>query len=424
MSDPLLSWLALEHRILKARRTVEVDFAALNLAQTVISYRQAALWSATGGVLALSGAAQVEQGAPYVLWLGQVFRAVDLSGPRLLGADDLPPAIRGQWDEWLPPHVVLLPAGDAVLLFARDEPFSTEEVALLERLADLAGLARTALTPKRLRLPLPKRRAKWALAVVILVLLFPVTGSVLAPAESVPAHPVVIRAPLDGVVDGVRVQPNQPVAIDDVLFSLDATTLTGRLDVARQQQATAEAEYRQAAQAMVFDAKAKAQVAILIGKAAEKAAEVKLLEGQLARITVKAPKAGIVLFDDVSDWIGRPVAVGERVMAVADETDTEVEAWVSVADVGEVRVGGSMTLFLNTAPLSPRKATVRSIAYEASARPDATIAHRVRATLAADGGDRPRLGLKGTARIDGDSVPLVWWAFRRPLATIRQFIGF
>lgn len=28
------------------------------------------------------------------------------------------------------------------------------------------------------------------------------------------------------------------------------------------------------------------------------------------------------------------------------------------------------------------------------------------------------------ARIDGDAMPLVWWLFRRPLATVRQTLGF
>jgi multidrug resistance efflux pump len=356
-----------------------------------------------------------------VLWLDRLFRA---AGGGVVDPAALPQAVGEQWNEWLPAQVVVLPAGSGKLLFARDEPFAEAELALLERLADLAGVTRTALTPKRFAVRLPQGRKKWALATVgVWMLFFPVTSSVLAPAESVPAHPVVVRAPLDGVIDKVQVRPNDSVAEGQALFALDATTLAGKLEVARQGYAIAEAEYRQTAQAMVFDPKAKAQVAILAGKAEEKAAEARLLEGQLARIEAKAPKGGIAVFDDASDWIGKPVAVGEKVMAIADETDTEVEVWISVADVGEVRVGGALTLFLNTAPLSPLKARVRALAYEASARPDSTIAHRARATLD-DGETKPRLGLKGTARIDGDTVPLVWWAFRRPLAAIRQFVGF
>lgn len=421
MTSPIHAWLELEHRILKAKRPVEAEFAAINLAHTLVAYRQAALWDQ--GVVALSGAANVEANAPYVLWLDKIIRHLNPNHPILVGAADLPAGLAEQWSDWLPAHGLMLPCGRAVLLFASDQPFAEGEVALLERLADLVGVTRAALSPGKMRFTLPEGRRKWMLvAVGVWTLFFPVTGSVLAPAESVPAHPVMVRAPLDGVVDKVLVRPNDAVVEGQVLFALDATTLTGRLDVARQTQATAEAEYRQAAQAMVFDSKAKAQVAILAGKAEEKAAEVRLLESQLARIEAKAPRPGIAVFDDAADWTGRPVVVGEKVMAVADETDTEIEAWVSVADVGEVRVDGVLTFFLNTDPLSPVKARVRSVAYEASARPDSTIAHRVRASLTSP--QKPRLGLKGTARIDGDTVPMVWWVFRRPLATLRQFIGF
>lgn len=424
MTDLIHAWLELEHRLLEARRPVEAAFSAVNLGHSLVPYRQSALWRPDGGVMALSGAASVEHGSPYLLWLNKLFQHLAGSPARLLTAADIPGALAEQWADWLPAHGVLLPADDGLLLFVREEAFTAQDVALLERLALLTGLSLRAWTPKRLRLRLPRGRKAWmAAAAVVMAALFPVTGSVLAPADSVAAHPVVVRAPLDGVIDTLAVRPNDPVSEGQPLFALDATTLVGRLDVTRQQQATAEAEYRQAAQAMVFDAKAKAQVAILAGKAEEKAAEVRLLENQLARIAVKAPRAGIAVFDDSSDWIGRPVNVGQKVMEVADETDTEIEAWVSVADVGEVRIGGPLTLFLNTAPLSPLKAKVRSIAYEASARPDATVAHRVRATLD-DGTAKPRLGLKGTARIDGDTVPLVWWLFRRPLSIARQFLGF
>lgn len=426
MPEPILAWLDLEYRILKAQRPVESAFAAVNLAHALVPYRQAALWGERDGVVALSGMGTVEAGSPFVLWLRQVCAHLKGKGttPRRVTAADLPDSLAGQWGEWFPAEAAVIPAGDEMLLFVRDAPFEDGEIALLDRLGELVGLSRRALAPRRSPVRLLKGRKTWMLAAAgLVVAFFPVTGSVLAPADAVPAHPVLVRSPLDGVVDAVMVKPNEAVIEGQLLFALDATSLSGRLDVARQQQATAEAEYRQAAQAMVFDPKAKAQVAILAGKTEEKAAEMRLLESQLDRIQAKAPKAGIAVFDDPSDWIGRPVAVGEKVMAVADETDTEVEAWVAVADVGEVRPGDGLTFFLNTRPLSPLKAVVKTVAYEASARPDATIAHRVRAGLVGDQ-DRPRLGLKGTARIDGPTVPLVWWLFRRPLSTIRQFVGF
>ena len=428
MSEIFLRLLDIESRILNAARPIETAFLAVDLAFTLLPYRQAVLWSKADGVVALSGAATVDDGSPYVMWLGQVFRALgDKSAPVAIIAADLPSALAEQWGDWLPAHALVLPMDGEALLYARDDPFADQEIALLNHLAALVRVSRRALAPRstlsnHIKV-LNTRKAKIAAIAAVVVVLFPVTGSVLAPAEAVPAHPVIVRAPLDGVVDHIAVQPNDAVAEGQPLFDLDATALTGKLDVARQQWGTAEAEYRQAAQAMVFDAKAKAQVAILSGKAEEKAAEMRLLESQLARIAVKSPRAGIAVFDDSTDWIGKPVAVGEKVMAVSDEADTEIEAWVAVADVGEVQNGAKLTLFLNTAPLSPIHATVRSVAYEASARPDATIVHRIRAVLA-EGEAKPRLGTKGTARIDGESVPMVWWLFRKPLSTVRQFVGF
>lgn len=426
MNESLAAWLELEHRILKAERGLETAFIAVNFTHSLVDYRQAALWSRESGMIALSAAARVESSSPYVLWLNEVFSHLHAkAGESLpLHPDLLPAPLAAQWSEWFPAQALFLPLGDEALIFARSEPFEPDQIALLERLAALVSLSRRALSSRRRWRLLPGKGRVWLGAALILVtFLVPVTGSVLAPAELVPANPILVRAPLDGVIDRFHVKPNEPVRRGQNLFDLDTTTLTGKLDVARQQHATAAAEYRQSAQAMVFDAEAKARIAILNGKVEEKAAEVRLLENQLARLMVTAPRAGIAVFDEVSEWVGKPVAVGEKVLIVTDETDTEIEAWISISDIGEVALGSRLTLFLNTAPLSPLSATVRSIAYEASHRPDDTIAHRIRATLV-ESETKPRLGLQGTARIDGTTIPLVWWLFRRPVGAIRQFIGF
>lgn len=155
MSDAFIAWLDLEHRILKAKRPVETAFAAVNLAHTLVPYRQAALWNATSGVVALSGAATVESGSPYVLWLGQVFRHASSTAPMVLTAADLPQILAEQWGDWLPAQAAMFPLGEEILLFARDEPFQDGELGLLERLADLVALSRRALTPKQLSLKLP-----------------------------------------------------------------------------------------------------------------------------------------------------------------------------------------------------------------------------------------------------------------------------
>jgi multidrug efflux pump subunit AcrA (membrane-fusion protein) len=426
----LATFLDVEGRILRSATAMEAAFISVNDTHEMVPYRQAVLWRRSAGIAAVSGLAQTDPNAPFMLWMGAVCRHLSertLPGP--VGPGDLPDALAGQWGEWLPLHALWLPMGaEGGLLYAADQPWDHGDATLLARLAEAVTvtLARHD-PPSRLRSWIGRLSSsrRWQFACVALALagMFPVTGSVLAPADLVPAHPQVVRSPLDGVVDRIHVKPNQKVVEGTPLFDLDATQIKGRIEVARQQKATAEAEYRQAAQSMVFDAKAKAQAAILAGRTDEKAAEVTWLESQLERIRVKAPGPGLALLDDPTEWTGRPVAVGEKVLLVADENDAEVEAWLTVADAAEANPGARVVLFLNSRPLSPIRATLRSIAYEPSARPDATLAHRVRAILD-PGQPALRLGMKGTARIDGDTVPLVWWLFRKPLATIRQFIGF
>jgi multidrug efflux pump subunit AcrA (membrane-fusion protein) len=257
--------------------------------------------------------------------------------------------------------------------------------------------------------------------VVLAVLCLPVRLTVLAPGELVPANPATIRAPLDGVIADFAVRPNQSVAAGEPLFSFDQAPIDSRLTVAREALSTAEAEYRQAAQMVLNDPRAKTQLATLLGKIAEKKAQSGFLEGQAQRSRVLAPQAGIVLFDDPAEWIGRPVQTGERIMQVASASDVEIEAWVPIGDAIPLDDKAPLHLYLASSPLSPVTGTLRYMSHRATARPDGTYAYRARARL--DGPVAQRIGLKGTAKLTGDRVPLIYWMLRRPLASIRQFLA-
>jgi multidrug efflux pump subunit AcrA (membrane-fusion protein) len=77
--------------------------------------------------------------------------------------------------------------------------------------------------------------------------------TVLAPGELVAAQPAVLRAPMDGVVEQIHVQPNEMVKQGQLLFNLDEAQLASRLEVSEQALQTAEAEYRQFAQLALGD---------------------------------------------------------------------------------------------------------------------------------------------------------------------------
>lgn len=424
---------------------------------------------ASGGVRALSGVLQPEANAPYAHWLDRVCRWAQQDGTdaRQLTAAELPAAEAAEWAEWLPEYALWLPftaarpqspgpamvampaetpapapAADAWnggLLLAAEQPWSDDAVALLREWVDVwhhawllhaprqrwhwrAMMKRvtTWLAPRPDQPWWRQRRAQVAAAIVGL-LLFPVRLTVLAHGELVPANPAVIRAPLDGVIGQFHVTPNQRVKAGQPLFGFDEAPIAARLEVANEAQATAEAEYRQIAQQALSDPKSKAQLAVLLGKAEEKRAEAEYLRGQLERSRVEAPQEGIALFDDPSEWVGRPVQTGERIMRIAAPGDVEVEAWLPIADAIPIEAGAPVNLYLASSPLFSLSAKVRYLAHDAVARPDGSYAYRLRARLE-DGSDR-RVGLKGTAKVNGGWVPLVYWMLRRPLATIRQTLG-
>jgi hypothetical protein len=439
--------LNLSHRARQATDTSVLRFLAVNDTHDLAPYRQAALWSAGEGIEALSGVVQLEANAPFVQWLNRVCRHVSPGeGPRQIGAAQLPENLAADWDAWLPSFALWLPLTAAGkrdpaplpwggLLLARETPWQESEIVLLAEWIDVwshAWQARIGNAPlswwrgwrellRRTDQPWWKqRRVRWTIGIVAL-LQIPVRLTVLAPGELVPANPTVIRAPLEGVLGNFQVKPNEAVKAGQALFEFDDAPLKSRLEVARQALASAEAEYRQAAQLAVSDPKYKGQLALLTGKVEERRAEADYAQGQLERAHVVAPHDGIALFDDPSEWIGKPVNTGERIMRVAAPDDVEVEAWLALGDAIPLQEGAPVNLYLNASPLLAVSARIRYTAYEAVQRPDGNYAYRVRASL--DSKTDNRVGLKGTAKLSGRWVPLFYWIGRRPLAAVRQMVG-
>ncbi|MCW2242491.1 efflux RND transporter periplasmic adaptor subunit [Azospirillum canadense] len=414
----------------------------------MIRYRQAALWRCDGPqggrLAALSGVPLLDRRAPFAVWLERVLRQVatdqgastDASGPRRIDAVSLSPELARDWAEWLPAHVVWVPllgrgpSPLGALVLAREEPWGDAELHLLGYIADAYGHAWQALegvSRSGIGALFHRRRARaaafaLALAGVAAVLAYPVHQSALAPAEVIARNPTVVRAPIDGVVDRFEVQPNEEVREGQLLLVLDRVRLQNRLDIARKAYEVAEAEHRQAAQQALFDPKSKANLAVLKGRMEQQAAEVAYVDSLLARVEIRAPRAGVAVFDDVNDWIGRPVKIGERILTVADPRDTELEVRLPVAEAIALDPGADVRLFLNIDPQNPVSASLTYAGYQAEPTPDGVLAYRLKARFA-DDAPPPRIGLKGTAKLYGHDGRVIELLLRRPLASLRQRLG-
>lgn len=437
-SAPLVNLLQLQRRAREATSAPTLGFVMVNETLQLLPYRQAVFWSASGlgSVAAVSGPPQVDPQAPYVQWVTALCRhlAAQQNAPGEIVRAQLPAGLAEEWEHWWPAHVLWLPLPAAEdpamgsLLLARDTPWQAHEVALLKELAHAYGHALHALRPRTawrdslwqsLRLP---RRRWWLLAGVALVALFPVRLTALAQAEVMPQDAFMVRAPLDGVIDRFVVRPNQQVQPGTALFSLDTTALRARLELARKAVDTAQEEYRQSAQAAVTSDKNRAELTLRRGRVQERTLEMDYNADQLARVQVKADRAGIAVFADANDWIGKSVTLGERILLLADPAKVELVAWMPAADLVPVAPGDTLTLYPQGAPLHSFQAQVESVAYRAEPTHEGYLAYKVKAVFSPDQ-SLPRIGQLGTVRLHGGWAPLVYVALRRPLSALRQWVG-
>ena len=433
----LIGLLQLGQRVRAAGSVEELGFIAVNETRGVFGYRQAALWldGDARRVSALSGVPQVDPGTPYVQWLARLFRALaPLPAPRIVDRAALAPLLAEEWGNWLPAYALALPlshAGGAargILLLAREQDWREEELALAGEIGALFGHGLYALRPRErwwrmLLARLRTRRLWWKVALgVVIVGAIPVRLSALAQAEVTPSDPFVVRAPLDGVIDRLAVVPNQPVKQGALLFDLDATTLRGRYASALKAYETALEEYRQSAQQAVTDDKSKLEMAERLGDLKQKQVDLKYTADQLARVQVKAERAGVAVFSDVNDWTGKAVAVGEKVLVLADPAKVELTGYLPVGEQLTLAPGADVTFYPQASPFTAYHATVDSVAYKAAPTDEGILAYRVKAHF--DKGEAPpRLGMMGTARLYAGRVPLAYFLLRRPLATLRQWLG-
>jgi len=425
----------LSRRVREAATAEEIGFIAVNESKQLLPYRQSALWMRGKGVFAVSGIPEPDSSSPYMQWLAecckrwQALEASSCSTP-----EELPGELSRSWSEWAPINAAIAPlkskdgSQPGMLVLFRDEPWHEHELALLNELASIYAHGFSAHAGqgglwRKIRKNQFSTGTKTALILLAVASLFyPVRMSVQAPAEVVPKDPFVVRSPLDTVIDKFHVKPNQSVVQGQLLFEFDRTNLAAKHGVASKVYQVAAEEYRQAAQTALVDDKFRAEITPRRGRMEEKATELSFSRQLLNRTEVRAPRAGIVVFAEQSDWIGKNVAIGERVLTIADPARVEMLIRLPVADVIDFGLKNPVRLYLSSDPQHPLDGTLRYAAYKPEATPAGIAAYRLKADFAA-ASKPPRIGLTGTARIYGKKVSFGYYLFRRPLTALRQHLG-
>jgi hypothetical protein len=143
----------------------------------------------------------------------------------------------------------------------------------------------------------------------------------------------------------------------------------------------------------------------------------------LDHMHIIAEKDGLLLFNDKAELIGRPISTGERLMEVAEIDKVMLLIYLPVENNIDFRSGAPVKVFLDVDPLHSIDATVTYVNYRAEVTPGEMLAYRVEAATTEELSNL-RIGWQGTAKIYGENVSLFFYLFKRPLSSIRQYLGF
>lgn len=431
----------LEGQIRAAKTIQELQFLSVNETRRLIPYDQAFLLSPSSPakeayrVLNASSIAVVDRDAPMIVWLEQVGLALSRTAghgeqPMVVTEELLPDSLRSGWREFVKGYVFWCPLQhpDETVLgawwFERDFPWQENDVAIVHRLAGSYAYAWKAVSKKEHSWSSKIRKPAWWLLPVaaLAVLSLPIRISAVAPVKIMPKDPTVVSAPMDGVLSDVLVQPNQMVQPNALLFRYEDTNLRNQYRIAEKQLAVAKAEHSQAIQAGFGNPLRKADAPLKAVEVDLRQTELDYAKEMLDQVEVKAATPGLLLYSDKSDWVGRPVTVGERVMEVADPKQIELRIDLPVTDAIVLKEGADAVVFFNALPLESFAATVIHTSYHAEVLPGDILAYRVTARLAQPD-PRVRIGWQGTAKVYGEEGPIAYLLLRRPLTAIRQWVG-
>lgn len=417
----------------------ELGFRILNRTVAFSPYDRAVLFSfqkRSPAVLGVSGQSTLPKNSELVSRWGQLARG--LKNPReaaVLGAGSFDPGVEDAWHAltqtgahpnilWLPVFSRQKMVGGLWLERWQEKPWHERDIKLLKSLMVSYGVIWEVLSPPPnvfLRLlGLTRRKFFAVLAVLALALvLVRLPLRVVAPCEVIPKDPVVVTAPINGVVAEMVAQPGRQVAAGELLFKYDKKVALEELNVARQQVQIIQSSLNRASVQAFSDAKARAEIALLELKLEQERSRMRVAEYNASRLDVFTENEGRVVIDDPSEWRGKPVVVGQKVLMIVDPHKNKVRIWLPVDDNIVFDSSRAVNVHLNAFPEKSLEASLDFVSDNVSANPDG-----VPSVLAeADWTGQPaelKTGLQGTATLYGGRVSLGYWLLRKPMGWLRK----
>lgn len=256
-----------------------------------------------------------------------------------------------------------------------------------------------------------KTRLQWGIGAAVfiallLVALVPADYRIAADAQLQGAQKKIVVAKQEGFLAEVMARPGDRVEHDEPLARLDEREL--RLQ--RRKLASELQQYRQEYNNALANSE-RAAAAIAMAQAEQVDIQLELVDQQLQRTLVRAPMSGVIVSDDISQSVGKPLSAGEVLFEISSTDEFRVILYVDERDIVRVATGQVGTLVLSSLPAERFSFTVQRKTPVNEVR-EGLNWFRVEARLQ-NPSPLVQPGMTGTAKITVGREPLGWIALHR-----------
>lgn len=421
----------------------KLHFVILNESKHVLSYDRAFLWDISGkdpSIQGISGLVDIDKNTELITAWTDIIRSIpNKNSPRLLDEKTVPgcteewKSIRGN-DQmrfyWLPiysPNALLMGLVVSFPAKSFQQKLVDEEIDIFMNFlmpGYAAGLEK--FSKKQLRTGKKKKRLV-ALGGIFALLLFgnlyQVPLRIVSSCEVVSREPVIIAAPLEGVIQDIKVFPGDQVAVGDLLVEYEKSTFVQDLQLAKKEVELREAEVSRAKTLGYDDDEKLAELKVLMAKNDQAQAKLDFARYQFDLLTVEAPAAGIISVDNPEEWKGRPVSVGEKILSIDQQDDTKVLIWLAEGDNVNLDKNSLVKVVLNANPNATYEATLDYVSSISRINDQNIVSFEAEASWV-EQPENIKIGQKGVAIMYGDQVSLLYYLFRKPYLFFRRTFGY
>jgi multidrug resistance efflux pump len=378
-------------------------------------------------VIGASSIALVDRNAPLIHAIETVVGKLESDGPQNFDStaySDDPAVAEYPFQTWYWQPVIGKDGKPfAGLIVARAAPLREAETVRLTRMAETIGHSWLALTGGKPVMRLPKldsKKRRWISVALVIAALFPVRITALAPVEVVAARPYVISAPYAGVIQRIEVAPNALVKAGQPVLTFEDIKVRNELQQATEKLAVARAKVERATSASFAKADEARDIGPLQAEYDLAKADYAYARDIMGKSQIAAPRAGMAIYSDRRDWEGRAVNVGDPILQIANPKDIAYRIDLPTKEQMTLKPGAPVKVWLDAQPLWSLDGIVEQASYQARPTADGILAFAVSAKPL---GDTPRIGSRGTAKLYGQWVPFAYSLVKRPISSMRQYLG-